>query len=120
MRRMKLGMAAVAVLLAGTLVACGDAGDDDGDDAPAVEAESDCDDKFDDGTRMAELAEAGEINVGVRLVKPGLWFKDATVEQPSGFDVEMTKLLVTELCIDLEDAVPVNYEQTISDNREPY
>ena len=76
MRRMKLGMAAVAVLLAGTLTACGDAGDDD-DDAPRVEAESDCDDKFEDGTRMAELADAGEINVGVRFDQPGLGFKGA-------------------------------------------
>ncbi len=61
MRRMKLGMAAVAVLLAGTLTACGDAGEDD-DDAPEVAAEEDCDDKFEDGTRMAELADAGEID----------------------------------------------------------
>ncbi len=120
MRRMKLGMAAVAVLLAGTLVACGDAGDDDGDDAPAVEAESDCDDKFDDGTRMAELAEAGEINVGVRFDQPGLGFKGGTDELPSGFDVEMAKLLVADLCIDPEDTEAVNYEETISDNREPY
>jgi glutamate transport system substrate-binding protein len=120
MRRMKLGMTAVAVLLAGTLVACGDAGDDDGDDAPAVEAESDCDDKFDDGTRMAELADAGEINVGVRFDQPGLGFKGGTDELPSGFDVEMAKLLVADLCIDPEDTEAVNYEETISDNREPY
>ena len=120
MRRMKLGMTAVAVLLAGTLVACGDAGDDGGDDAPAVEAESDCDDKFEAGTRMAELAEAGEINVGVRFDQPGLGFKGGTDELPSGFDVEMAKLLVADLCIDPEDTEAVNYEETISDNREPY
>lgn len=119
MRRMKLGMTAVAVLLAGTLVACGDAGDDDGD-APEVEAESDCDDKFDEGTRMAELADAGEINVGVRYDQPGLGFKGGTDEIPSGFDVEMAKLLVADLCIDPEDPDVVNYEETISDNREPY
>src|SRR5918994_453652 len=120
MRRMKLGMTAVAVLLAATLVACGDAGDDEGGDAPAVEAESDCDDKFEDGTRMAELADAGKINVGVRFDQPGLGFKGGTDELPSGFDVEMAKLLVADLCIDPEDTEAVNYEETISDNREPY
>ena len=120
MRRMKLGMTAVAVLLAGTLVACGDAGDDDGEDAPEVEAESDCDGKFDEGTKMAELADAGEINVGVRFDQPGLGFKGGTDDIPSGFDVEMAKLLVADLCIDPEDTGAVNYEETISDNRELY
>jgi len=119
MRRMKLGMTAVAVLLAGTLTACGDAGDD-GDDAPEVSAEDDCDGKFEDGTRMAELADAGEINVGVRYDQPGLGFKGGTDEIPSGFDVEMAKLLVADLCIDPEDPEVVNYEETISDNRELY
>ena|SRR5215203_2676121 len=119
MRRMKLGMAAAAVLLAGTLTACGDAGDDD-NDAPDVEAESDCDGKFEDGTRMAELADEGKINVGVRFDQPGLGFKGGTDELPSGFDVEIAKLLVADLCIDPEDTEAVNYEETISDNREPY
>ena len=32
----------------------------------------------------------------------------------------MAKLLVADLCIDPEDAEVVNYEETISDNREPY
>jgi glutamate transport system substrate-binding protein len=120
MRRMKLGMTAVAVLLAGSLVACGDAGDDDEGGGTEVEAESDCDGKFDEGTRMAELADAGKINVGVRYDQPGLGFKGGTDELPSGFDVEMAKLLVADLCIDPEDTDAVNYEETISDNREPY
>ncbi len=119
MRRMKLGMAAAAVLLAGSLTACGDAGDDD-KDAPEVEAESDCDGKFEDGSRMAELADAGKINVGVRFDQPGLGFKGATDDLPSGFDVEMAKLLVADLCIDPEDTKAVTYEETISDNREPF
>lgn len=80
MRRMRLGAFASTVLLAATLAACGDAGDDEGGDGGGtqVEAESDCDDKFEQGTRMAELAEAGTINVGVRFDQPGLGFKGAT------------------------------------------
>jgi glutamate transport system substrate-binding protein len=120
MRRLKLGMTAVAVLLAGSLTACGDAGDDEGGGGTEVEAESDCDGKFEDGSRMAELADAGEINVGVRFDQPGLGFKGGTDEIPAGFDVEMAKLLVADLCIDPEDPEVVNYEETISDNREPY
>ena len=118
--RRKLGAAFAAVLLAGSLVACGDAGDDEGTDTPDVEAADDCDGKFDDGTRMAELADAGKINVGVRFDQPGLGFKGGTDEIPAGFDVEMAKLLVADLCIDPEDTEAVNYEETISDNRESY
>ncbi len=112
--------ATAAVLLAGSLVACGDAGSDDESGAPAVEAADDCDGKFEDGTQMAALSEAGSINVGVRFDQPGLGFKGGTDALPSGFDVEMAKLLVADLCIDPEDTDKVNYEETISDNREPY
>ncbi len=120
MRRMKLGMAAAAVLLTGTLTACGDAGDDNGGSGRDVEAADDCDGKFEDGSRMAEIADAGTINVGVRFDQPGLGFKGATDDLPSGFDVEMAKLLVADLCIDPDDTDAVNYEETISDNRERY
>ncbi|MDO9497794.1 MAG: glutamate ABC transporter substrate-binding protein [Nocardioides sp.] len=114
--------AAIAVLgLSLSLAACGDAGnDDEGGGEREVEAASDCDGKFEEGTRMAELSEAGEINVGVRFDQPGLGFKGGTDEIPSGFDVEMAKLLVADLCIDPNDPSVVNYEETISDNREPY
>jgi glutamate transport system substrate-binding protein len=113
--------AAIAVLgLSLSLAACGDAGNDDEGGERDVEAASDCDGKFDDGTRMAELVEAGKINVGVRFDQPGLGFKGGTDEMPAGFDVEMAKLLVADLCIDPTDTSAVNYEETISDNREPY
>lgn len=121
MRHMRI-KAAVAVLgLSLSLAACGDAGnDDEGGGEREVEAASDCDGKFEEGTRMAELSEAGKINVGVRYDQPGLGFKGGTDEIPSGFDVEMAKLLVADLCIDPNDPSAVNYEETISDNREPY
>ncbi len=120
MRLKKLYVAAGALVLVGALAGCGDAGDD-GEDAPDVDVAEDCDPgKFEDGTRMAELAEAGEINVGVRYDQPGLGFKGGTDEIPAGFDVEIAKLLVADLCIDPQDAEAVNYEETISDNREPY
>jgi glutamate transport system substrate-binding protein len=116
--RTKAALAVTA--LAFSLAACGDAGEEGGEGAAAPEAASDCDDKFEEGSRMAELAEAGSINVGVRFDQPGLGFKGGTDELPSGFDVSIAKLLVADLCIDPDDTDAVNYEETISDNREPY
>ncbi len=120
MRRMKIRAAAALpaalVLAAGVLAACGDAGEDD---TPEVSAEEDCEGKFDDGTKMAELADAGEVTVGVKYDQPGLGFKDAASDVPEGFDVEMAKLLVADLCIDPESD-SVTWEETISDNREPF
>jgi glutamate transport system substrate-binding protein len=103
--------------LALSLAACGDAGsDDEGSD---VEVEENAADEFDDGTRMKELAEAGEITVGVKYDQPGLGFKGAADDVPSGFDVEIAKLLVADLGIDPESD-KVTWEETISDNREPF
>ena len=105
--------------LALSLAACGDAGDDD-DSGSDVEVEENAADDFDDGTRMKELAEAGKVMVGVKYDQPGLGFKGAADDLPSGFDVEIAKLLVADLGIDPEDASVVTYEETISDNREPF
>ncbi|WP_340536825.1 glutamate ABC transporter substrate-binding protein [Nocardioides sp. GXZ039] len=126
MRFIKFKAVSAAIVLAGALTACGDAGSDDGGDsgndasAPEINAADDCDGKFEEGSRMAELADAGTINVGVRFDQPGLGFKGGADKIPAGFDVEMAKLLVADLCIDPDDTGKVNYEETISDNREPY
>ena len=103
--------------LALSLAACGDAGsDDEGSD---VQAEENAADKFDDGTKMKELAESGKIVVGVKYDQPGLGFKGAADDIPSGFDIEVAKLLVADLGIDPQSD-NVTWEETISDNREPF
>ncbi len=103
--------------LALSLAACGDAGEDsEGVDVQAEEVEEG---KFEEGTKMAELADAGAITVGVKYDQPGLGFKDASAEVPSGFDVEIAKLLIADLGID-PNSDAVTWEETISDNREPY
>ena len=108
----------VTVGLALSLAACGDAGDDtEGADVEVAESAAD---DFEDGTRMKELAEAGTINVGVKYDQPGLGFKDAASDIPTGFDVEMAKVLVASLGIDPNDTEKVKYVETISDNREPF
>ena len=49
--------------------------------------------------------------------QPGLGFKDAASDIPTGFDVEMAKVLAADLGI-AEDEV--EWVETISDNREPF
>ena len=107
-----------AVVLASALAACGDAGsDEEGVDVGAEEVDEG---KFEAGSKMAELAEAGAITVGVKYDQPGLGFKDASTDIPTGFDIEIAKLLVADLGIDPADTEAVTWEETISDNREPY
>lgn len=113
----KTRAAAVAVALVAALAACGDAGDDD--EGSDVEAEENAAEDFDDGTRMKELAEAGKVVIGVKYDQPGLGFKGPTDDVPSGFDVEIAKLLVADLGIDPE-STDVTWTETISDNREPF
>jgi glutamate transport system substrate-binding protein len=104
--------------LALSLAACGDAGGDS--EGADVEVADDAASSFEDGTRMKELADAGTIKVGVKYDQPGLGFKDAASDIPTGFDVEMAKVLVASLGIDPEDTSKVEYIETISDNREPF
>lgn len=116
--RKALAATATCLIAASALAGCGDAGDEkEGRD---VEAKSDCDDKFEAGSRMAELADAGKIKVGVKNDQPGLGFQGATDDVPSGFDVEIAKLLIADLCIDPADTDAVTWTETISDNREPF
>ncbi|WP_432476597.1 glutamate ABC transporter substrate-binding protein [Nocardioides sp. GXQ0305] len=113
--RTKAVLAGVGLAL--SLAACGEAGSDGS--SSDVEAEDVEEGKFEEGSRMAELAEAGEVTVGVKYDQPGLGFKDAASDIPTGFDVEIAKLLVADLGIDPESD-SVTWEETISDNREPY
>jgi glutamate transport system substrate-binding protein len=102
--------------LALSLAACGDAGDDT--EGADVEVTENAADNFDDGTRMKELAEAGAVKIGVKYDQPGLGFKDAASDVPTGFDVEMAKVLAASLGIDPNS--DVEWVETISDNREPF
>ncbi|KRF37008.1 glutamate ABC transporter substrate-binding protein [Nocardioides sp. Soil805] len=102
--------------LALSLAACGDAGSD----TESVDVEVSEDASFDDGTRMKELADAGTINVGVKYDQPGLGFNETGSDMPTGFDVDIAKILVASLGIDPEDTSKVKYIETISDNREPF
>ncbi|HZJ05597.1 MAG TPA: glutamate ABC transporter substrate-binding protein [Nocardioidaceae bacterium] len=114
--RTKAVIAAAGLSLA--LAACGEAGDGGGDTEGAdIEVAEDAAEGFDDGTRMKELAESGEVTIGVKYDQPGIGFKGATDDTPVGFDPEMGKILAAELGIAAED---ITWKETISDNREPF
>ena len=111
--RTKATFAAVGLTL--SLAACGDAGSDT--EGADVEVQEDAASEFEDGTRMKELADSGNVKIGVKYDQPGLGFKDAASDIPTGFDVEMAKVLAADLGI-AEDEV--EWIETISDNREPF
>ena len=114
--RTKALIAATGLSLA--LAACGEAGDGGGETESAdIEVAEDAAESFDDGTRMKELAESGEVTIGVKYDQPGIGFKGATDDAPVGFDPEMGKILAAELGIAAED---ITWKETISDNREPF
>ena len=117
MRIMKTRAVLVGACLALTLAACGDAGSDN--EGRDVSADDDAASSLEDGTRMKEIADAGKVTVGVKYDQPGLGFKGATDDIPSGFDVEIAKILVSKLGID-PASDNVKWEETISDNREPF
>ena len=101
MRFIRTKAALVAASLALTLAACGDAGRRRRG-KPTSRPRRTPTRKFEDGTRMKELADAGKIKVGVKYDQPGLGFKGAADDIPSGFDVEIAKILVADLGIDPE------------------
>ena len=117
-----MGFTRTKTLLAGLALAataaCGSAGSDEEGGAD-VDVKKDATSSFKDGTQMKELADAGTINVGVKFDQPGLGFKGAADKVPSGFDVEMAKVLVAGLGID-PDSDKVKWVETVSDNREPF
>lgn len=115
MRFIRTKAAVAGIGLALSLAACGDAGSDT--EGADVEVQEDAASEFEDGTRMKELADAGAVKIGVKYDQPGLGFKDAASDIPTGFDVEMAKVLAASLGI-AEDEV--EWIETISDNREPF
>jgi len=106
--RTKAALAAAGLAL--TLAACG--GDGGSTDVEVAENP-----EFESGTKMAELADAGEITIGVKYDQPGLGFLEPGADAPSGFDIEIGRIIAGALGIE-DDAI--TWEETVSENREPF
>ena len=110
MRFQKVMAAAAATVLGLTLAACGD-DDEGGTDLSDVEEASDL------TGFPKELADAGEIKIGVKIDQPGIGFQEPGADAPAGFDIEMGRIVATRLGIDEEN---IEWIETVSDNREPF
>ena len=91
-----------------------------GDDTSTAEENVDvevAETSFDSGTTMADLSEAGKIVIGVKKDQPGIGFQQAGDDAPTGFDIEIGRMIAAGLGI--EDS-GIEWKETISDNREPF
>jgi glutamate transport system substrate-binding protein len=105
---------AAAMVMALAVASCGD---DTSTAEENVDVEVADDATFDSGTTMANLSEAGKIVIGVKKDQPGIGFQQAGDETPTGFDIEIGRMIAAALGI--EDA-DIEWKETISDNREPF
>ena len=74
--------------------------------APTSRSTENAADSFEAGTRMKELADTGKITIGVKFDQPGIGFKGAADDVPTGFDLEMGKILAAYLGIDARATSP--------------
>ena len=106
--------AAVAAALALGVAGCGGGDEEEpATDTGTTEETT----NFEPGTRMAELAEAGRIKVGVKKDQPGIGFQEPGADEPTGFDIEILKMIAGELRIEPGN---IEYVETVSKNREPF
>ena len=112
MRTRRFAVATLVASAALVLAACGD----DDDNGAETEPEDVATEEFSEGSTMAELAEAGSITVGTKFDQPlfGLVGPDGV---PVGFDVEIAKIIASELGISEDN---IEWVETISANREPF
>ena len=64
-----------------------------------------------------ELADAGNIKIGVKFDQPGIGVQEPGADAPVGFDIDMGRIIAGPLGIDADD---IEWIETVSDNREPF
>ena len=110
MTRMRTSLIALAAAGAIALAGCA-GGSSTETTSPAAEEVT-----FDEGTTMAALNEAGKVTIGTKFDQPlfGLMGPSGV---PEGFDVEIGKIIASNLGIAEED---IEWVETVSANREPF
>ncbi len=110
MKRMRFALVAAAAASALVLAGCAGGGGDTAEETPSAAP------TFEAGTTMAKLSEAGKITVGTKFDQPLFGLKGPSGD-PEGFDVEIAKIIASELGIDEEN---IEWTETVSANREPF
>jgi glutamate transport system substrate-binding protein len=110
MRFTKTKAVLAALALSGSLAACGGGGGET--DVKVADNP-----KFDSGTAMAKLADSGKIKIGVKNDQPGIGFLEPGADAPTGFDIEIGRIIAAGLGID-DDGI--DWVETVSANREPF
>lgn len=116
MKRAKVSFIALAAAGVLALTACG--GSPAPADTPAggdVTEPPAAVDTFPAGSTMAKLADAGTITIGTKFDQP--LFGLDRLGTPEGFDVEIGKIIASELGIDEGN---IKWVETVSANREPF
>ncbi|MFF2273040.1 glutamate ABC transporter substrate-binding protein [Agromyces sp. NPDC058136] len=111
MKRKSIALLAAAAATALALAGCSSGGGDTASSESAEPAPT-----FEAGTTMAALAEAGTITVGTKFDQPLFGLKGPSGD-PEGFDVEIAKIIASELGI-AEDKI--EWVESVSANREPF
>ena len=127
MKKRYLTVGAAAMAVAFGLTACGAPGsatDPGAGEAPEAPAEGEGpyslvveeNPEFEEGTTMAELAEAGSITIGTKFDQPLFGLRNLEGD-PEGFDVAIGALIASKLGIPFDG---IEWVETISANREPF
>lgn len=104
----RFGLVASTAFLIVALAACGS---DDGGSAPEAKAPAD----FPAGSKMAEIAKAGTLNVGIFSTYPLIGYR--TFDGYEGFDVEIAQALAERLGV---PADKVKFTPLTTPTREPF
>lgn len=112
MKRSRIALLAAAAASVVALAGCAGGGTGGGSAEPTEEPAP----TFAAGSTMERLAEAGKVTIGTKFDQPlfGLVGPDGV---PVGFDVEIGKIIASELGISEEN---IEWVETVSANREPF
>jgi glutamate transport system substrate-binding protein len=110
--RCAAALAVFGLALAGCSSEAGNQAADSAKNTAAVDTEA----KFDAGTTMAKLNEAGKVTIGTKFDQPGFGLLNPQ-KVPEGFDVEVAKIIAGQLGIKPED---ITWTETVSANRESF
>lgn len=111
---LRIGAVVAAVGL--VLAACGGSGDGGAGDSADNHIDVAENPEFDKGTKMAEIADAGEVTIGTKFKQPLFGFKKID-DSMAGFDVEIAEIIAGKLGIEPDD---IDWKRAPSKFRELY